>query len=167
MSILIKTVRISGFRGLENIEVPLEQTTILTGMNNAGKTSFLMALKLALGSRQFITSDDFFIRGDSISDKIIIDLLIVPIGNNGKQCADFPEEWEILFTIDRIQINDEGNSFVPLRTVITFETIKNSYKINILFYKNGLNSIMKALIGLMLVTAKRQISILMKFPFFI
>jgi putative ATP-dependent endonuclease of OLD family len=128
MSILIKTVRIAGFRGLENIEVPLEQTTILTGMNNAGKTSFLMALKLALGSRQFITSDDFFIRGDSISDKIIIDLLIVPIGNNGKQCADFPEEWEILFTIDRIQINDEGNSFVPLRTVITFETIKNSYK---------------------------------------
>ena len=44
MSILIKTVRIAGFRGLENIEVELEQTTILTGMNNTGKTSFLKAL---------------------------------------------------------------------------------------------------------------------------
>ncbi|MBT4087816.1 MAG: hypothetical protein HN580_19180 [Deltaproteobacteria bacterium] len=37
MSILVKTVRISGFRGLENIEVELEKTTILTGMNNTGK----------------------------------------------------------------------------------------------------------------------------------
>ncbi|VVH59580.1 FIG131328: Predicted ATP-dependent endonuclease of the OLD family, partial [uncultured Gammaproteobacteria bacterium] len=37
MNILIKTIRISGFRGLENIEVELEQTTVLTGMNNTGK----------------------------------------------------------------------------------------------------------------------------------
>ena len=40
MSILIKTVRIAGFRGLENIEVILKKTTVLTGMNNTGKTSF-------------------------------------------------------------------------------------------------------------------------------
>jgi putative ATP-dependent endonuclease of OLD family len=128
MSILIKTVRVAGFRGLENIEVPLEQTTILTGMNNSGKTSFLKALKIALGSRQFISSDDFFIQGGSESDKIIIDLLIVPIDNDGKQCDDFPEEWETLFTIERIKIDDEGDSFVPLRTVINFENINNSYK---------------------------------------
>jgi putative ATP-dependent endonuclease of OLD family len=28
MSILIKTVRVAGFRGLENLEVELEQTTV-------------------------------------------------------------------------------------------------------------------------------------------
>src|SRR5665648_86227 len=100
MSILIKTVRIAGFRGLENIEVALEQTTILTGMNNSGKTSFLKALQLALGSRQFVSHDDFF-RGSSASDKIIIDLLITPIKNDGKQCEDFSDRWEILFTTDR------------------------------------------------------------------
>lgn len=54
MSILIKTVRIAGFRGLENIEVELEQTTVLTGMNNSGKTSFFKALQLALGNRLFV-----------------------------------------------------------------------------------------------------------------
>lgn len=128
MSILVKTVRIAGFRGLENIEVALEQTTILTGMNNAGKTSFLKALQLALGSRQFVSSDDFFIQGNSASDKIIIDLLIVPINNDGKQCDDFSEGWEILFTTDRIQMDEAGNAFVPLRTIITFDAIKNSYK---------------------------------------
>ena len=128
MSILIKNVRIAGFRGLENIEVALEQTTILTGMNNTGKTSFLKALQLALGNRQFVTQDDFFIPRNSVSEKIIIDLLIVPINDDGKRGEDFSEDWEILFTIDRIRNDDTGNSFVPLRTIITFDAIKNSYK---------------------------------------
>jgi len=128
MSILIKTIRIAGFRGLENIEVALEQTTILTGMNNTGKTSFLKALQLALGNRQFVTQDDFFIPRNSVSEKIIIDLLIVPINDDGKRDEDFSEDWEILFTIDRIRNDDTGNSFVPLRTIITFDAIKNSYK---------------------------------------
>ena len=127
MSILIKTVRISGFRGLENIEVPLEETTVLTGMNNTGKTSFLKALQLSLGSRQFISQDDFFIHGSLISDKIIIDLLIVPLSDDGTQMEEFSEEWEILFTTDRVRNNAEGVAFVPLRTVITFDIIKNNY----------------------------------------
>ena len=127
MSILIKTVRISGFRGLENIEVPLEETTVLTGMNNTGKTSFLKALQLSLGSRQFISQDDFFIHGSLISDKIIIDLLIVPLRDDGTQMEEFSEEWEILFTTDRVRNNAEGVAFVPLRTVITFDIIKNNY----------------------------------------
>lgn len=128
MSILIKTVRIAGFRGLENIEIALEQTTILTGMNNAGKTSFLKALQLALGSRQFVSPDDFFIQGSSASGKIIIDLLIVPINNDAKRCEDFSEGWEILFTTDRIKMDEENNAFVPLRTIIIFDSIKNSYE---------------------------------------
>ena len=61
MKILIKTVRIAGFRGLKNFEINLEPTTVLTGMNNTGKTSFLKALQIALGNRQFISQDDFYI----------------------------------------------------------------------------------------------------------
>ncbi len=127
MNILIKIVRISGFRGLENIEVSLEQTTVLTGMNNTGKTSFLKALQLALGSRQFISQDDFFIHGSLISEKIVVDLLIVPIGDGGRQEASFSEDWEILLTTDRIRNDAEGSAFVPLRTIITFDIIKNIY----------------------------------------
>lgn len=128
MSILIQTVRIAGFRGLKNIEVILEQTTILTGMNNNGKTSFLKALQLALGNRQFISQDDFLIQGKVVSEKIIIDLLIVPIDDSGIRCEDFSEDWEILFTTDRIRNDVDGKAFVPLRTIITFDAIKNSYK---------------------------------------
>ncbi|MFK5970467.1 MAG: AAA family ATPase [Candidatus Marithrix sp.] len=122
MSILIKTVRIAGFRGLENIEVELEQTTILTGMNNTGKTSFLKALQLALGNRQFVSQDDFFIQENSVStEKIIIDLLIVPVNDDSSE--NFSEDWESLFTIDRIRDNN-----IPFRTIIAFNDITNSYK---------------------------------------
>ena len=127
MSILIETVRIAGFRGLENIEVTLERTTILTGMNNTGKTSFLKALQLALGNRQFVSQDDFFIQGSSVSKKIMIDLLIVPIDGDGRRCETFLDDWEILFTTDRIRNDEIGNAFVPLRTIIIFDRMKNSY----------------------------------------
>ena len=128
MSILIKTVRIAGFRGLKNIEVELERTTILTGMNNTGKTSFLKALQLALGNRQFISQDDYFIQQNSVSEKIIVDLLIVPISDGDKRCENFSESWEELLTTDRIRIDEIENSIVPLRTIITFDVIKNNYK---------------------------------------
>lgn len=128
MSILIKTVRISGFRGLKNIEVELEKTTVLTGMNNSGKTSFLKALQLALGNRLFLSQDDFYIQGNEISEKIItIDLLIIPVDESSQKIANFSDDWETLLTINRIR-TDESGSFVALRTIITYEPIKNSYK---------------------------------------
>ncbi|MDQ6953346.1 MAG: AAA family ATPase [Mariprofundaceae bacterium] len=127
MSILIKIVRIAGFRGLENIEVALAQTTVLTGMNNTGKTSFLKALQLALGNRQFISQDDFFFKGNSCTEKITVDVLIVPVDVDGSQTDDFSEDWEVLLTTDRIR-TDGIKSFLPLRTTVTFDTIKNSYK---------------------------------------
>ncbi len=127
MSILIKTVRIAGLRGLKNIEVELEKITVLTGMNNTGKTSFLKALQLALGNSQFVTQDDFFIQGNNTIKNIIVDLFIIPVNEKGEQIEDFSEEWERLLTTNRIQ-SDGINSFVPLRTVISFNQIKNSYK---------------------------------------
>jgi len=61
MQILIRTIRVFGFRGLQNIELELEEITVLTGMNNSGKTSILKALQIALGNKQFISQDDFHI----------------------------------------------------------------------------------------------------------
>ena len=128
MSILIKTVRIAGFRGLKNIEVELEKITVLTGMNNSGKTSFLKALQLAMGNRLFLSQDDFHIKGNEISEKIIIDLIIIPVDQDSNKTTEFSEDWETQFTTNRIRTDDSGSSFVPLRTVITFDSMRNSYK---------------------------------------
>lgn len=127
MSILVKTVRIAGFRGLENIEVQLSQTTVLTGINNAGKTSFLKAIQLALGNRQFISQDDFF-KNDNGTEKITVDLLVIPVNEEGNEVDDFLDNWEVLLTTNRIKFDGTKN-FVPLRTIVTFDAIKNSYKI--------------------------------------
>ena len=128
MSILIKTIRVSGFRGLQNIEVDLEPVTVLTGINNSGKTSFLKAMQIALGNRQFITQDDFYISGSNSADRIIVDVKIVPVGNEGQICNDFDEDWEVLFTEEKITIDTEDKSFVPLRTILTYDKINATYK---------------------------------------
>jgi len=128
MSILIETVRVSGLRGLQNIEVKLKPVTVVTGMNNAGKTSFLKAIQIALGNRQFISQDDFYVSDSNSSDKIIIDIYIAPVGKDGKICNDFSENWETLFTVDRITIDSEGKSFIPLRTIVTYDELDTTYK---------------------------------------
>jgi putative ATP-dependent endonuclease of OLD family len=127
MSILIKTVRIAGFRALENIELQLERTTVLTGMNNTGKTSFLKALQIALGNRQFISQDDFFVSDHKHSDEIIIDLKIVPVDKNGKETSFFSDDWEEVFQEKRIVSKIEA-SFVSIRTIVKFNELTNTYK---------------------------------------
>ena len=128
--ILIKTIRIKGFRGLENIEVDLEKTIVLTGANNTGKSSILYALQLAFGNHQFISQDDFFIKENSASQQIIIDVLIVPIDDKRCICNNFTDDWTSLFTADRIKLDpdDPNKSQVPFRTKIKFDLTTNSFK---------------------------------------
>jgi putative ATP-dependent endonuclease of OLD family len=128
MRILIRTIRVFGFRGLQNIELELEEITVLTGMNNSGKTSILKALQIALGNKQFISQDDFHISDKSTSNSIIVDLLIVPCNSKGEKTNEFSPDWEILFTVDRIKTDTAGNSYIPIRTVVSFDEINNSYK---------------------------------------
>jgi putative ATP-dependent endonuclease of the OLD family len=128
MDILIRTVRIFGFRGLENFETDLEPTTVLTGMNNAGKTSFLKALQIVLGNRQFLTLDDFYISGNVSLNKIMIDIEIIPIDAEGKQTQNFSEDWETLFTDKKIILDSSGNQLIPLRTDVTYDSLKSTFK---------------------------------------
>ena len=55
-------VTIRNFRALANVTVDLDETTVLIGENNTGKTAFLEALKLCLSSaasRRADVFDDF------------------------------------------------------------------------------------------------------------
>ena len=46
----ITTVQVSNYRSVSNIEVELNDLTVLIGANNAGKTSFLGAIFAAIGT---------------------------------------------------------------------------------------------------------------------
>lgn len=59
----LASVRIEGFRCLNEVEVPIDDLTILLGGNNAGKSSFLRALDFFFNGAQF-SQDDVFGRAE-------------------------------------------------------------------------------------------------------
>jgi putative ATP-dependent endonuclease of OLD family len=128
MSILLQMARIHGFRGLINFEMDLEPTTVITGTNNAGKTSFLKALQIVFGNGSFLSKEDFSIINETINEKIVIDVLIIPVDENFIQVENFSEEWETLFTEEKITIEAAGNQSINLRTCVTFDNLKNAIK---------------------------------------
>lgn len=114
--ILIDIIRIKGFRGLENLELSLQDTTILTGANNVGKTSVLKALQLALGNRSFLSVDDLNIKSGVRAESIIVDIRIIPIDENNVRTQNFDDDWETYFTDKAIKYDNQSLAYIPIRT---------------------------------------------------
>jgi len=125
MSILINKVRISGFRGISNLEISLPRVAVLIGKNNAGKTSVIKALQLALGDySRHLADEDFYIDSDDkVSSKIIVDVCIVPVASE-----EFSDEWIETFG-DLRQFDPSGDEFVAIRTLCEKDNIKGGYKV--------------------------------------
>lgn len=128
MGIQLKQLRVHGFRGLDNLEIDFEPTTVLVGTNNAGKTTLLKSLQLALSNTLQITDDDFHFSDALIRDKIIVDILFISINDAGEQVAEFEDKWATVFTTDRIGIAGDGNQFLAFRTLIEENLIRKTYK---------------------------------------
>ena len=128
MGIQLKKLRVHGFRGLDNLEIDFEPTTVLVGTNNAGKTTLLKSLQLALSNSLQITDDDFHFSDTIIRDKIIIDILFISVDDNGRQLAEFEDRWATVFTVDRIGIDANGSQFMAFRTLIEENLIRKTYK---------------------------------------
>ncbi|MBP1038706.1 AAA family ATPase [Serratia fonticola] len=128
MPILIDTVRISGFRGIKNVEVKLAKNIILLGTNNSGKTSFLKSLQLSLGDYQrYLSEEDFHIDVNGVKvDEILVDIKIVPIGLDGNRVNEFEYEWVDVFS-DSIQMESDGYQYVSFRTKSEIDKIKGGF----------------------------------------
>ncbi|MQC12501.1 ATP-dependent endonuclease [Morganella morganii] len=127
MSIQIDTVRISGFRGISNIEITLPRVTVLLGQNNAGKTSVIKALQLALGDySRFLSDEDFNIgEDDKRQEKITVDLRFIALDGHART-NEFSEEWQQEFG-DKIQAEADGKQFVAIRTTAEPDKMKGGY----------------------------------------
>ena len=136
MGILVDTVRISNFRSLRNLEVTLSPVTVLVGMNNSGKTSFLKALHLALGAdRRVVSADDFFVDGGAAGgghapQSIVIDIRIVPVDGNGTRLDEFDEAWiNTEFGGELVNFDTDVRQYVAVRTKVEFDALRNDYAI--------------------------------------
>lgn len=127
MSIQIDKIRISGFRGIKDIEVNLPRVAVLLGVNNSGKTSIIKALQLALGDySRYLSDEDFYIGEDEKrQETITIDLRFIAI-EGGFRTNEFSDEWQQEFG-DKIQQEVDGNQFVCVRTLTKQDKVKGGY----------------------------------------
>ncbi|UJR63016.1 ATP-dependent nuclease [Dickeya zeae] len=128
MPILINCVRISGFRGIKEVEVELGRVAILLGTNNAGKTSFLKSLQLALGDYQrYFSDEDFHIDLNGIkASHVTVDLMIIPTDNIFSRINEFDEKWVDVFG-DNIAVDANGRDFIAIRTKVQPDDIKGGF----------------------------------------
>ncbi|HAU1368095.1 TPA: AAA family ATPase [Legionella pneumophila] len=129
LEILVDCLRISGFRGIKNLEISFAPMTVLIGQNNSGKTTVLKALSLALGDySRYVTDEDFYIGTDTQNnetraEKIVIDVRIVSLENDGK----FSQAWQAEFG-DKIKSQADGKQFVAFRTEVSKNEIKGGFE---------------------------------------
>ena len=111
-----------------NLEVDFEPTTVLVGTNNAGKTTLLKSLQLALSNSFQITDDDFHFTDAITRNKIVIDTLFISVDDEENKLAEFEDKWATVFSVDRISIDSAGSQFLAFRTVIEENLIRKTYK---------------------------------------
>jgi putative ATP-dependent endonuclease of OLD family len=124
-------VRVRNFRSLKQVDVKLDQLTVLIGENNSGKTSFLEAISTAIGSgRRAISLEDVYLAPSEKKvpkERIVtIDILIKPVDNQGQITEKFPEFWLGLWGTG-ISQDDQDNDFVGLRTQMKSDATRGEY----------------------------------------
>ena len=127
MSIQIDIVRICGFRGISNIEIALPRVTVLLGQNNAGKTSVIKALQLAIGDySRYLSDEDFHISEEGKhQEAITVDIRLIPLADKAR-ASEFSEEWQQELG-PKIQAEADGKQYVAIRTTAKPDRVKGGY----------------------------------------
>lgn len=140
--IAIVAARVRDFRSLANVEVDLNDLTVLIGANNAGKTSFLEALFAAIGAgRKALGADDVRLAaGESIAPKtreVIVDVMVRPVGVDGKVIDSYPagSYWTNLWGTTGIASDDALNDFTGIRTSLKWSDLRGEHVVERRFLK--------------------------------
>ncbi|MCE8032870.1 ATP-dependent endonuclease [Billgrantia tianxiuensis] len=140
--IAIVAARVCDFRSLANIEVELNNLTVLIGANNAGKTSFLDALFAAIGAgRKSLGADDVRLAPGELtapkSREVTIDLMLRPVDADGKVSSTYPEGsfWTNLWGTTGIAIDDDISEFTGIRTTLRWSDVRGEYVLERRFLK--------------------------------
>lgn len=127
----IASIKIQNFRGIREIDVGLDQVTILIGENNTGKTSILDALKLALyhlGSSRAIFNEMDFHLSDQDATPFSAEPIIIEVFFSDQHGG--PWDQELLTSLNRakiLQVDDEGINRVHLRLTCEYDQVSREF----------------------------------------
>ena len=126
----LSKVRIRNFRCIRDISVDLDDTTLLIGENNSGKTAFLDAVRICLGqlrtrSGRVFQEYDYHLRDESATPKdseaIVIDLSFI---------EPEPGSWrdELIQDLGTVAVLDDDDRYrVQFRLTSSFDPENNDF----------------------------------------
>ena len=133
MKICISKIRIKNFRSIESLELDVMMNNVLIGQNNCGKSNLLKAINVGVNSNYSVSSSDIFVEsGESLSltKESIIDLMFVPLDENGKRTTSFSDFWTGVFSTNWISSDATEGDFVGIRTIISYDPQQDDYKVS-------------------------------------
>ena len=132
MGIRLSKIRIQNFRSIEGAETELNDTNILIGQNNSGKSNFLRAVNIALNVNPSVSDQDIYIsNGEKLSKEknAIIDVMIRPIDDSGNYLKEFSDFWTGVFTEKWITTDVTEGSYVGIRSTIEYDAKFDQYSV--------------------------------------
>ena len=132
MGIRLSKIRIQNFRSIEGAETELNDTNILIGQNNSGKSNFLRAVNIALNVNPSVSDQDIYIsNGEKLSKEknAIIDVMIRPVDDSGSYLKEFSDFWTGVFTEKWITTDVTEGSYVGIRSTIEYDAKFDQYSV--------------------------------------
>lgn len=133
----LKEVKVQNFRSLKNVDITFDESTILIGENNAGKSTLLDAIKKGLsrtGTRFLFDDYDFFMDSEMSSPKDSDGIKIILIFEERTL-----DEWEGFISdtfIDALQYLDGEKASILLQTTASYNEVTSDIEVKTVFLNN-------------------------------
>ena len=128
----VTAVRIENFRGIKHLKLELDETTVLIGENNSGKTAVLDALRLCLrdlGSRRRTVFDtlDFHLP-DTGAEPASAEPIQIEVSFSEQEMGEWNDQLVGRLNRDEIlQVGDDGRNHVLLRVTCKYDSTSRDF----------------------------------------
>ena len=128
----VTAIRIENFRGIKQLELELDETTVLIGENNSGKTAVLDALRLCLRdlrSRQRTVFDtlDFHLP-DADAEPSSAEPIQIEVSFSEKEISEWNDQLIGRLSRDGIlQVGNDGRNHVLLRVTCKYDSTSRDF----------------------------------------